>query len=590
MIRLACSLDESPIRPPPETAGPKPGVGTGDRPGDDFNQRGNVREILQRHGWVYVRTVGPNEHWRRPGKERGMSATIRGCDGVDVFFPFTTSTVFEARKPYSPFRVYAILDHAGDYSAAASALRQQGYGATLPAEPAADDGVDISGILEQHKAREDREAKFPRRCLNVGGFLGDVMAYTLAVAPIPNPIAALGGAIAFQAVLCGRRVIFLAEAETRSNCYLIVLSGSGTGKNAPRKTNNLIIEKIIEVKCRGDHDAKRILAMFADDFASGQGIESSLAASPSILFQIDEMDKRIKEISDSRDRHARDIERRLMQFYSSSTMTYYPDKRAKKEDTLEPIANPNLCLFGTATPGVFYDSLSMDSLRNGLIGRLIPFESKEQPKRLTMRDKESRKGMFEPKLPNSIIETAWHWLKNDWPVVKAEVVPYDRKVVDILSDSSESIAYAKIEKAVKEYGPECAEATIWSRFNENRNKMILIRACSDNPLRPHITREIAEWGIDLIEYSCRLMCEAVRGHVADSQFHKLLLKTLEVIRIQGKGNEGGWVYARDIYRALNKTRRDCDDIFNILLEQGKIVLEKVKRNGNDTFKIRLIQG
>jgi hypothetical protein len=326
-----------------------------------------------------------------------------------------------------------------------------------------------------------------------------------------------------------------------------------------------------------------------DDFASAQGIISALSASPSTLFQVDEMDKLIKSLADPRDRRYQDIERRLMQLYSSSTTSFIPERRARKEDTLDPIINPNLCIFGTATPGVFYESLSMDSLRNGLIGRLIVFESKEHPKRLTMRDKESRKGLFEPKLPDSVIETAWHWLKDDWPIVKANPVPYDRKVIDILSDSSEDIAYAEIDKAVKEYGPECAEATIWGRFNENRNKLILIRSCSDNLLRPHITREIAEWGIDLIEYSCRLMCEAVRHHVAESRFHRLLLKTLDVIAIKGKESESGWVFARDIYRALNKSKKDCNDIVETLEEQGKIVLEKVKRSGNDTFKIRLCQ-
>ncbi|MDR2391943.1 MAG: bifunctional DNA primase/polymerase [Planctomycetota bacterium] len=587
MIRLAEMLDERAKSPPPETEGPKaPAIGAGDRPGDDYNRRGDMRETLRRHGWVHVRTAGPNEQWRRPGKDKGISATVRVCDGVDVLYVFSTSTPFQAGRGYSPYQVSAILDHAGDYSAAASALRQQGYGTTLPAEPAAD-GVDISGILEQRKRQEEQEARFPRRCLKIGGFIGDVMNYSIAKAAVPNPIAALQGSMGSCAAFIGRRWAFHAEAETRSNCYLATLSGSSTGKNQARETNKEIVQAVVDAKCRNDHEAKRIQAMLMDDFASAQGIISALSASPSTLFQVDEMDKLIKGLADNRDRRYQDIERRLMQLYSSSTTSFIPERRARKEDTLDPIINPNLCIFGTATPGVFYDSLSMDSLRNGLIGRLIVFESKEQPKRLTMRDKESRKGLFEPKLPDSVIETAWHWLKDDWPIVKAGPVPYDKKVIDILSDSSEDITYAEIDKAVKEYGPECAEATIWGRFNENRNKLILIRSCSDNALRPHITREIAEWGIDLAEYSCRLMCEAVRHHVAESRFHRLLLKTLEAIAINGKENEGGWVYARDIYRAIHKSEKEAIDIIRALENEEKVVVESINRKGRKTFRIRL---
>ena len=46
------------------------------RPGDDFNQHGDVRAILCRHGWTLVQ-AGDNEYWRRPGKTSGWSATLK---------------------------------------------------------------------------------------------------------------------------------------------------------------------------------------------------------------------------------------------------------------------------------------------------------------------------------------------------------------------------------------------------------------------------------------------------------------------------------------------------------------------------------
>ena len=46
------------------------------RPGDDYNARGDVRALLQSHGWTCVKG-GENEYWRRPGKTVGWSATLK---------------------------------------------------------------------------------------------------------------------------------------------------------------------------------------------------------------------------------------------------------------------------------------------------------------------------------------------------------------------------------------------------------------------------------------------------------------------------------------------------------------------------------
>ena len=97
------------------------------RPGDDFNVRGDVRAVLQKHGWTSL-GVHPdgNEYWRRPGKtDGGNSATLKG----GVFYVFSSNAApFEPEHGYSPFHVYSLLEHGGDFSAAASALLQAGYG------------------------------------------------------------------------------------------------------------------------------------------------------------------------------------------------------------------------------------------------------------------------------------------------------------------------------------------------------------------------------------------------------------------------------------------------------------------------------
>lgn len=98
-----------------------------EKPGDDFNAKASWKEILEPKGWAIVFTSGNVTYWRRPGKSTGISATTGRNDG-DNLYVFTTSTSFEAERPYSKFAAYAHLEFSGDFSAAAKALKAAGYG------------------------------------------------------------------------------------------------------------------------------------------------------------------------------------------------------------------------------------------------------------------------------------------------------------------------------------------------------------------------------------------------------------------------------------------------------------------------------
>ncbi len=98
-------------------------------PGDDFNVRGDVAAILRKHGW----TSDDDEEWTRPGKTSGVSATLGRLDNHARGFWSYTSNPQAApilpEKLYQPWHVFAVLEHGGDWNAAACALRALGYGA-----------------------------------------------------------------------------------------------------------------------------------------------------------------------------------------------------------------------------------------------------------------------------------------------------------------------------------------------------------------------------------------------------------------------------------------------------------------------------
>lgn len=124
-------LDEEPEREQgiqQATGGILAGSIPGTRPGDDYNERADWDGILA--GWTRATRMGSGYGWRKPGKQGpGISATTgQSADGVDRLYVFSTSTEFEPERPYTKFAAYALLEHRGDYGAAAKALAAAGYG------------------------------------------------------------------------------------------------------------------------------------------------------------------------------------------------------------------------------------------------------------------------------------------------------------------------------------------------------------------------------------------------------------------------------------------------------------------------------
>ena len=110
------------------------GETTGTRPGDEYDAKTTWAEILEPHGWTIARRMGKGHAWTRPGKSHGISATTgQAADGIDRLYVFSSSTDFEPERPYTKFAAYTLLEHHGDYSAAARALAAAGYGSGHPA-------------------------------------------------------------------------------------------------------------------------------------------------------------------------------------------------------------------------------------------------------------------------------------------------------------------------------------------------------------------------------------------------------------------------------------------------------------------------
>ena len=130
LFQISKSFDTVPVRQPAarRITRTMPRVNQG-LPGDDFNARVDWSDLLERHGWTFSHIdCEGKEHWMRPGKSDGTSATVNFADN-DLLHVFTSNaSPLEQDKSVSKFQFLTVMEYDGDFQAAAQALQRRGYG------------------------------------------------------------------------------------------------------------------------------------------------------------------------------------------------------------------------------------------------------------------------------------------------------------------------------------------------------------------------------------------------------------------------------------------------------------------------------
>ena len=99
-------------------------------PGTLFNQSHRCGDILTAQGWRECKQTSGGIGYTRPGKEEGVSGVLLNKTGN--FYVWSSNAIpLESGKSYSPFGLYTMYEHGGDFSMAAKALAADGY-ATPP--------------------------------------------------------------------------------------------------------------------------------------------------------------------------------------------------------------------------------------------------------------------------------------------------------------------------------------------------------------------------------------------------------------------------------------------------------------------------
>lgn len=435
-----------------------------------------------------------------------------------------------------------------------------------------DDNKDDEKIEFIDNLQLKQDELFPKELLNPGGFISEVISYSLKTAPYPEPILSFSAAVCLMSVLCARKI--RDQQNNRSNLYLFALANSGTGKDHSRRINTEILFR------------SGFSNSLGSNIASGEGLEDKLGLCPSVLFQIDEIDGLFQKLSTQKESRHESIVSMLLTLYSSAASTHIGRSKAGKEPTV--INQPSLTIYGTAVPSLFYSSVSERLASNGLLARTIVIEAGTRAKgQETAIDD----------IPEEIINKAKKWFEykpnlgnlsdiNPVPVVFRA----DESALKLFHDYREEIDEHHYKKAEQEKNHICM--SVWARALEKAKKLSLIHAASNWNFEdlPLINELSAQWGISFSRWTTKRTILMIERHSYISDFDnkrkKLLAYLIDELK---KGIEIVPMYK--IYRAFPWSKKEHEDIRQVLVEQKviEIITPITKKAGRKGTYYKVIQ-
>ena len=528
----------------------------GERSGDEFNQSDRGLQLLlgELGGRGYVINRGADYFkFNRPGKTTDSDCS--GHVGKKSQSGNYQLTCFSLSDPHfasgdsmTIFHAYSALCYRGDHRQAAIALYERDFAVTDAG------GVDLSGLL-QSKTLASEPAPPPPKVIKTDdlggdvlcppGLLRDIIEYNLRTAIYPQPELALAGALSLMSLLIGRNV--MGVYNTRANIFVLGMAPSGAGKEHARKCNKEILQEA---------GFEELAA--SERIASSAGIVTAVSDHPAILFQIDEIGRMLETINNpGKAPHLYNIASVLMQMYSSSDTIWVGDAYADASK-VKRINQPYPVLYGTSTADKFWNALTVDSVTDGFLGRMLAFEAagdgyvdRQQPSR--------------EEIPSKIIGSVKWWFNfspggnlSDF-TPQPVYAPHAVGALDRINHHIDEIG----EKRKKD---SAIAAAIWSRAGGKTGKLALILACSRQTgnKSPTIEMEDVDRAIRISNHLTRRTLQAVAAHVSENDYERQSKRVLRLIAAKP-------MTTRELSRSTRwLRRRDRDEILGALTDAGLI--------------------
>lgn len=189
----------------------------GDSPGNRFNQAHSGTDILEAQGWKEDRPTTAGTGWTRPGKDSGTSGVLLENGN---FYNFSANAYpLEVGESYTPFGLFTMYNHDGDFTAAAR---------------------ELAGVAPQGKSEEwpdplpltthQESAQYPFHILP--GTIGAAVREVIAFVQCPVALAACSALSAIATVGQGLVDVRRDEGlEGPTSLFVLAIADSGERKS-----------------------------------------------------------------------------------------------------------------------------------------------------------------------------------------------------------------------------------------------------------------------------------------------------------------------------------------------------------------------
>lgn len=356
--------------------------------------------------------------------------------------------------------------------------------------------------------------------------LNELAAWMEAQSREPQRQITVQGVLALASVLCGR--IYATDTSNTSAMYLMVLAGTGMGKNYVK----LGIQQFLS-------EAGLAGLLSGSGNTSAGAVFSALHESPCHIQITDEIGKHLQAARKQQNGQMSEAFTTLTEAYSSTTgqlvpknysrMHLTPEQRKAQAKTL--VQWPSITLLGLATPGQVFENLSSREIEDGFLNRIVVVEStmpssgKQRVKRLPLSSHlvEWAQAIRNPAASG----TSLMGLDTDYSQAPTPVTVDLPEEVLTYFDAFDDQLRAK-EKAGEFLLPDLTR-----RYVENAMRLATALAVCANPAAPAITFELAEWAVQYVYHYGRAFMQSVASNVADSDFHRLYLACRSLIERAG---------------------------------------------------------
>lgn len=393
------------------------------------------------------------------------------------------------------------------------------------------------------------------------GLVGKITRWICETAMYPQPILALGAAIAAVGVIKGKRL--MNETNLRTNMLVLGIAPSGSGKEHARNCIKALFEEV------------DVLHLFRGEPQSGNALVALMKDNQGrALLMMDEMGRFLEAVNNKNaGSHQKQIPTRIMNIYNAAGSTFegleYVDNAKNMGDS--KLDQPCLCIYGTTVPSNFYSSLSSGEAIDGFLARWLVFESDlwhEKPVRKLGRLQPPREIVESLININNISERAGAEINDISGKCRPITIPYNPSAESLIDNFSIGCK----QKAKKEYDIKSGLDAIWHRTAEHARKLALVAEDGKE-----ISAETMLWACRLAENRSEYLINAIREHISENDAEKSHKRLLKLIKDAGKSG-------LPLAAITQKTRwirngNERVDMLNTLIQGGDIEQKEITTGG-----------